>query len=156
VDIYSHVFLISTLVGSEWSVSRPGRFTSVERALNTHWIGCWVDPIASQDRMEKWEFLTLPGLELRNVRRPARRIRWAEDINKGSVVFPGGTTKSTDTIRSNSKFPARILSNTSCLGFCCSEEPGTHIETNVIVFYDQLCISYCLPLRSTDQKVLVW
>jgi hypothetical protein len=41
VDVYTHVFLTSTLVGGEWSASRPCRFTP-----GTHWIGGWVDPRA--------------------------------------------------------------------------------------------------------------
>ena len=32
VDIQLHTFLSSTLVGSNWSVSRPGRFISSDRA----------------------------------------------------------------------------------------------------------------------------
>jgi hypothetical protein len=43
VDVYTHVFLTSALVGGEWSASRPGRFTPGERALGIHWIGGWVD-----------------------------------------------------------------------------------------------------------------
>jgi hypothetical protein len=27
VDVYIHIFLTSALVGGEWSVTRPGRFT---------------------------------------------------------------------------------------------------------------------------------
>jgi hypothetical protein len=30
--------LTSALDGSEWSASRPGRFTPTERAPGTHWI----------------------------------------------------------------------------------------------------------------------
>jgi hypothetical protein len=37
-----HVFLTSALNGSEWSASRPGRFTSRERAPATHWQ--WAKP----------------------------------------------------------------------------------------------------------------
>jgi hypothetical protein len=32
VDVYIHDFLISALVGGEWSVSRLGFFTPLERA----------------------------------------------------------------------------------------------------------------------------
>jgi hypothetical protein len=32
VDVKIHIFLTSALVGGEWSASRPGRFTPVERA----------------------------------------------------------------------------------------------------------------------------
>jgi hypothetical protein len=44
-----------------------GRFTS-----GTHWIGGWVDPRAGLDDVEKKKFLTLLGLELRPLGRPAR------------------------------------------------------------------------------------
>jgi hypothetical protein len=33
-----------------------------ERAPGTNCIGGWVDPRAGLDNMEKWKFLTLPGL----------------------------------------------------------------------------------------------
>jgi hypothetical protein len=52
VDVYTHVFLTSALVGVEWSASRPGRFTPREKAPGTHWIGGWVGPRASPDNME--------------------------------------------------------------------------------------------------------
>jgi hypothetical protein len=62
-----HIFLTLALVGGEWSVSRPGRFTP-----GTHWIGGWVDLRTGLDDLEKRKFLTLPGLELRALDRPAR------------------------------------------------------------------------------------
>jgi hypothetical protein len=34
------------------------------KSLGTHFIGCWVDPRAGLDDMEKWKFFTLSGLEL--------------------------------------------------------------------------------------------
>jgi hypothetical protein len=34
--------LTSALDGTEWSASRPGRFTPKERAHGTHWVGGWV------------------------------------------------------------------------------------------------------------------
>jgi hypothetical protein len=40
------ILLASALGGSEWSASRPGRFTTRERAPCTHWIGGWVVPRA--------------------------------------------------------------------------------------------------------------
>jgi hypothetical protein len=46
VDVQTHVFLTSALVGDEWSASRLGRFTGGERAHGTHSIGGWVDPKA--------------------------------------------------------------------------------------------------------------
>jgi hypothetical protein len=36
--------LTSALDGGEQLASRPGRFTPIVRAQNTHWIGGWVDP----------------------------------------------------------------------------------------------------------------
>jgi hypothetical protein len=60
----STFFLTSALVGGEWSASRPGRLTSGERALGTHWIGDWVGPGAHLDNMEKRKFLILLGLKL--------------------------------------------------------------------------------------------
>jgi hypothetical protein len=70
VNIYIHIFLTSALVG-EWSASRPGRFTPRERAPGTHWIGGWVGSRAGIDDVEKTKYLTLPGLELRPLGRPA-------------------------------------------------------------------------------------
>jgi hypothetical protein len=64
VDVWTHIFLTSTLVGGEWSASGPGRFTSGERVTDTHGIGCWVDPEASLHFMVKWKSLILPGLEI--------------------------------------------------------------------------------------------
>jgi hypothetical protein len=40
------------------AASPPGR------SPGTHFIEGWVDPRAGLDDMEKWKFLTLPGLEL--------------------------------------------------------------------------------------------
>jgi hypothetical protein len=59
------------LIGGEWSASRPGRFTPGERAPGTHWIGGWVCLRTGLDDVEKRKFLTLPGLELRPLCRPA-------------------------------------------------------------------------------------
>jgi hypothetical protein len=72
VNVYIHIFLISALVGSEWSTSRPGRFTPGERAPCAHWIEGWVDLRAGLDNLEKRQFLTPLGLKLRLLGRPAR------------------------------------------------------------------------------------
>jgi hypothetical protein len=45
--------LTSALDGGEWSASRPGHFTSRERAPGTHWIGGWVGPRAVLDSVVK-------------------------------------------------------------------------------------------------------
>jgi hypothetical protein len=62
VDVQIHIFLTSTLVGSEWSTSRPGRFIlgkkpwyPVDRRLGGLSTGL--------DDVEKREFLIITGLE---------------------------------------------------------------------------------------------
>jgi hypothetical protein len=52
MDVQIHIFLTSALVGGEWSASRPGRFTTGERAPSTHWIGGWVGPRVGLDRLD--------------------------------------------------------------------------------------------------------
>jgi hypothetical protein len=64
--------MTSALAGGDWSISRPGRFTPVERASGTHWIGGWVGPRASLEDVKNRKFLTLPGLEHRPLGRPTR------------------------------------------------------------------------------------
>jgi hypothetical protein len=53
------------------SASRPGSFIPGGRALGTPWTGGWVDPRAGLDDVEKRKFLTLLGLELQPLGRPA-------------------------------------------------------------------------------------
>jgi hypothetical protein len=72
VDVQIHIFLSSALVGVECSASRPDRFTTGERAPGTLCIGGWVNPRAGLDGLKKRKFLTLPGLELQPLCRPAR------------------------------------------------------------------------------------
>jgi hypothetical protein len=57
--------------GVEQSASRYGRFTPRETALGYHRKGGWVDPRAGLNDVEKRKFLTLPGMELRPLVRPA-------------------------------------------------------------------------------------
>jgi hypothetical protein len=64
LDVWIHIFLISALVGGEWSASRPGHFTPGEKAPGTHYIGGWVGPRAGLDNVDKRKFFNLPGLEL--------------------------------------------------------------------------------------------
>jgi hypothetical protein len=71
-DVYIHVFLTSALVGGEWLISRPVRFTPRESAPGTDWIGGWVGPRASLGEVTRIKILPLPGLELRPSGRPAR------------------------------------------------------------------------------------
>jgi hypothetical protein len=49
MGVQIHIFFTSKLVGGEWSASRPGRFTSEERAPGAHWTGGWVDSRAGLD-----------------------------------------------------------------------------------------------------------
>jgi hypothetical protein len=72
VDVYIHIFLTSALAGGDLSAPRSGRFTPGERAPGTHWIGGWVEPRAGLEDVENRKFLTLQGLELRPLCRPAR------------------------------------------------------------------------------------
>jgi hypothetical protein len=67
-----HIFSTSALAGGEWSTLCPSRFTPGERARDTHWIGGWVDLRAGPDNLENRKFLTIRGLELRPLGRPAR------------------------------------------------------------------------------------
>jgi hypothetical protein len=46
-------FLSSAPVGSEWTASRPCRFTPGERAPCTHWTGGWVGPRVCLDGVDK-------------------------------------------------------------------------------------------------------
>jgi hypothetical protein len=64
VVVEIHIFLTSAIAGGEWQLY-PG-----ERAPGTHWIGGWVGPRASLDKVENRKFLTLPGLKLRPLGRP--------------------------------------------------------------------------------------
>jgi hypothetical protein len=94
VDVHIHVFLTSALVGGEWSASRPGRFTPGKKTPITHWTGGWVGPTTGLDDVEKRKFLTVPGLELRPLGRPARSpslygLR-SSSLNF-SRSFPGGS-----------------------------------------------------------------
>jgi hypothetical protein len=71
VDVQIHIFLTSALVIGEWSASWAGCFNPGERASGSHWTGGWVGARAGLEDVEKREFLTLPGLELQSLGRPA-------------------------------------------------------------------------------------
>jgi hypothetical protein len=50
----------------------PAALLPGKKPPGTHWIGGWVDPRAGMDDVEKRKFLTLLGLELQPLGRPAR------------------------------------------------------------------------------------
>jgi hypothetical protein len=53
VDVQTHIFLTSALVGGEWSASRSGRFTPGERVPGTPQIGGLVGPRTDLDNVER-------------------------------------------------------------------------------------------------------
>jgi len=53
VELELDVFLTQARDGGELSASRPGRFTSGERASDTYWIGGWVSPRAGLDAVTR-------------------------------------------------------------------------------------------------------
>jgi hypothetical protein len=52
-EVIAQRFLTSTLAGDELSASRPGRFTTGERAPGSHWLGGSVGPRACLEAVEK-------------------------------------------------------------------------------------------------------
>jgi hypothetical protein len=96
VDVYSHIFLASALVGGEWSGSHPGHFTPRQRAPGTHWIEGSVDPRSGLDDVEKRTTLTLLGLELLRLDRPAcsqslYRLRYPGYREMGRLRYKPGS-----------------------------------------------------------------
>jgi hypothetical protein len=71
-EVQLHIFLTSVLDGGKWSVSRPGRFTSRERALGTQRTGGWIGPRAVLDSVAKRK-IHRPCRES-NPGRPARSL----------------------------------------------------------------------------------
>jgi hypothetical protein len=86
VDVQTHVFLTSALVGGEWSVPRASHITPWEWGLGTHWMGVWVGPRDGFDDVERRKILLLPGLELRRFGCPAcsQSLHW--------LRYPGSPT----------------------------------------------------------------
>jgi hypothetical protein len=60
VDVQIHKFLTSELDGSDWSVSRPVRFTLWEKSRVIHWIGGWVGTGTVLGAVKKEKILPLP------------------------------------------------------------------------------------------------
>jgi hypothetical protein len=79
------------------------------RAPSIHRIGGWVGPRAGLDGMEKWKFLTLPGLELRPLDHAARiqslcrlsyRGTWFE-FRPGHTDYPARVSLFCNYLKSN-------------------------------------------------------
>jgi hypothetical protein len=67
--IYPHFLHLGT--SWRWVVSfTPRPLYPRERAPGTHWIGGWMDPQVGLNDVKR-KFLTLPGLELQPLDRPA-------------------------------------------------------------------------------------
>jgi hypothetical protein len=56
VDVYTHVFLTSALVGGG-QFHAPAALPPGERARGTHWQGGWVSPGTDLDDVKKRKFL---------------------------------------------------------------------------------------------------
>jgi hypothetical protein len=89
--IYRSTFVLSSAVAvGEWSASRPGLFTTGERAPGTHWIGGWVDPRTGPDDLEKRKFWPYRDSNTRPLSRPARsqslyRLRYPASVTLCSI-----------------------------------------------------------------------
>jgi hypothetical protein len=66
---YSSTILDVDTDGSEWTASRPCRFTSGERVPDTHWIGGWVGPRSGLNAVERRKIV---HFRESNPRHPAR------------------------------------------------------------------------------------
>jgi hypothetical protein len=83
VNVEIHIFLTSVLAGGEMVSFTPRPLYPWERPPSTHLIGGWVDLRAGLDDVEKRKFLTLLGLELRPLGRPAH----SQSLNR--LCYPG-------------------------------------------------------------------
>jgi len=66
VEKQLHAFLISTLVGGEWSASHSGHSIPGERAPGTHWLEGWVGLRASLNMVAKIKIPSLPLLGIKS------------------------------------------------------------------------------------------
>jgi hypothetical protein len=132
VDVYIHIFLTSALAGGQWWASRPGRFTPEERAPGTRWIGGWVDPRVGLDDVEKWKFLTPPGLELRPLSRPASSQSLYRVRYRGSPIVLGKMIN-IHKILSNENRPNCVHVQSVGRVYCCWPSPAQSILVSVPV-----------------------
>jgi hypothetical protein len=106
----------------------PATLPPGEKATGTYWIGGWVDPTAGLANVEKRKFLTLPGLKLRPLGRPAR----SQSLYR--LCYP---TKHTNfrilsSFGYNISFPGPGYSNTENRGL---------IEGLSLIHQEKLCIN---------------
>jgi hypothetical protein len=80
--------------------SRPSCFTPGERAPGTHCLGGWVGPGIGLDDMNNRKILSLPGLELQPLRRPAHSQLLYQLHYSNSVKVCHDITKVWLTVRS--------------------------------------------------------
>jgi hypothetical protein len=59
----------------------------------SHWLGAWVDPRPVWTTWRRKKFLTLPGLELRPLGRPAYRLLYPGSLTVDRIMGGGGTTE---------------------------------------------------------------
>jgi hypothetical protein len=93
VDIYTNVFLTSTVVGGERSASRPGSFTSGKEPPSIHRMRL-VEPQSRSGRYRKVTILIPPGSQswssvrsqlLYRLRYPGSQIRLRECIKEAET-----------------------------------------------------------------------
>jgi hypothetical protein len=115
--------LTSALLGGEWSASGPDRYTPGVRAPGIYSIVGCVSLRIGLDGVEKRVFLTLPGLELRPLGRPAR----SQSLYR--LRYPGGnwiywaliqlvTTPHKSVLQTNRCSQSRCLVTASNDGSC--------------------------------------
>jgi hypothetical protein len=86
-SIAPRILLTSALDGGEWSVSRPGHFTTRERAPGTHRIGGCVGPRAGLEAVMNRNSQPLPGFEPPIIQPSAIILSYPGSILKLSDAF---------------------------------------------------------------------
>jgi hypothetical protein len=81
--------LTSVLDGGEWSTSRPGRFTSGERAFGTHCIGGWMGLGAGLDAMEKRTMSCSYCISKAGCSGSSLHVRYSKSSRESSTCFAG-------------------------------------------------------------------
>jgi hypothetical protein len=97
VGIQIHVFSAVAVVRSEWSASRPGRFSPAEKTLSSLSIGGWLGPRTGVVEVERRKILPIPGLELRLL----DRLAHSQSLYR--LSYPGSLLK-----KRNSKYQNAI------------------------------------------------